>query len=267
MGLLVAERARITTGNARLMWIVLGAFSIGAAAIWAMHFIAMMGFSVSGTPIRYDVGLTIVSGALAVVVVGVGLFIAIIWRHLGGLLLGGAITGTGAVIMHYIGMASIRMDAQMSHEPLYIAAAVAIALVAATAALWFALHVRGGLAMTGASLLMAAAVCSMHYVGMMGVQVDMDSTTGELPSGATATDFFLPLLVGLTLLLMVIGLILMLSPNEKEMREDEELRQRISRKSATGAARPGSAFTPVANGHDRDATGSHRHAPDHSARP
>ncbi len=40
-----------------------------------MHFIAMMGFTVEGTPIHYDRGMTFASLAVAVVMVGIGIFI------------------------------------------------------------------------------------------------------------------------------------------------------------------------------------------------
>jgi NO-binding membrane sensor protein with MHYT domain len=49
--------------------------AFGATGIWAMHFIAMLGFAIPGQTIQYNVPLTIASMLLAIVVVGVGLFI------------------------------------------------------------------------------------------------------------------------------------------------------------------------------------------------
>ena len=48
-------------------WLSLAAVAIGGTGIWTMHFVAMLGFSVVGTPIRYDVGLTAASALIAVV--------------------------------------------------------------------------------------------------------------------------------------------------------------------------------------------------------
>src|SRR3954451_12649199 len=81
LGLTCAVRLRAaTTAGGRTWWLVLAALSLGGTAIWSMHFVAMMGFSVVGTPIRYDVGLTVASAIIAVLAVGIGLSIALLGR-------------------------------------------------------------------------------------------------------------------------------------------------------------------------------------------
>src|SRR5262245_66674196 len=75
LGLLCTARARCVSGAARTRWLIVAAVSIGGTGIWVMHFIAMLGFSVSGSAIRYNVGLTLLSMGIAVVVVGIGLMI------------------------------------------------------------------------------------------------------------------------------------------------------------------------------------------------
>ncbi len=74
LGLRCTTRAGLAPRSWRPGWLALGAASIGAG-IWTMHFIAMMGFTVEGTPIRYDRATTFASLAVAVVMVGVGIFI------------------------------------------------------------------------------------------------------------------------------------------------------------------------------------------------
>jgi len=74
-GLRCVTIARVHAGRAKARWLALAAVSIGAICIWTMHFIAMLGFSVPGDPIRYNVPVTAGSMVLAVGVVGVGLFI------------------------------------------------------------------------------------------------------------------------------------------------------------------------------------------------
>ncbi|MFD0776535.1 MHYT domain-containing protein [Streptomonospora algeriensis] len=126
--------------------------------------------------------------------------------------------GLGAVSMHYLGMASLRMQAEMHHDHRYTAAAAAIALLASTAALLFALHLRGRAATVIASLVMATAVSTMHYTAMFGVRVTaLPASPFDTPVlGATMMDFFLPMFVGLGLLMLIVSLILMLSPAEDE---------------------------------------------------
>src|SRR5487761_668701 len=75
LGLRCATRARAYVGAARARWHSLAALSIGATGIWVMHNIAMLGFSIPGQTIRYNVTLSILSAAVAIVVVGIGLFI------------------------------------------------------------------------------------------------------------------------------------------------------------------------------------------------
>src|SRR3954454_15722711 len=71
LGLTCAVRLRAAQSRGeRTLWLILAAVAIGGTAIWSMHFVAMMGFSVVGSPIRYDVGLTVASAIIAVLAVG-----------------------------------------------------------------------------------------------------------------------------------------------------------------------------------------------------
>jgi NO-binding membrane sensor protein with MHYT domain len=74
LGLRLTAQAHASRGASRMRWLLGAAVSIGGTGIWVMHFIAMMGFEVEGTPIKYDVWLTVASALVAIVVVGTGLF-------------------------------------------------------------------------------------------------------------------------------------------------------------------------------------------------
>ncbi len=213
LGLAFASRARRTRGPLRWQWLALAAFSLGAIAVWSMHFIAMMGYSPDGLTVRYDPPLTVISGLLAVAVMAVALGLTLNHDHPLRLLTGGAIAGLGVVSMHYMGMFSMNFRGTMSHETGYVATAIGIALAAATVALWCATRLNGAAALTFASPLMAVAIASMHYTAMMGVRITPDtdwSTTQPLPGGS-ATEFLLPLIVGLFVTILTASLFLMLS--------------------------------------------------------
>ncbi|WP_269474512.1 MHYT domain-containing protein [Phytohabitans flavus] len=50
LGLTCAVRVREATTQAqRAWWLMLAAWAIGGTAIWSMHFMAMLGFSVVGS--------------------------------------------------------------------------------------------------------------------------------------------------------------------------------------------------------------------------
>src|SRR5581483_3575046 len=96
LGLRCLTRARAYRGRARAPWLVLAAVSVGATGIWVMHFIAMLGFTIPGQQIRYNVAVTIGSMLIAVAVVGVGLFIVGYGRvGVFSLLAAGTIVGIG----------------------------------------------------------------------------------------------------------------------------------------------------------------------------
>jgi NO-binding membrane sensor protein with MHYT domain len=182
--------------RSRRNWLISAAIAIGTG-IWTMHFVAMLGFAVVGTQVRYNVPLTLLSLIVAILVVGAGVFIV---AHGGGkptaLLGGGLATGVGVAAMHYIGMSAVHIDGVIHYAPWEVGASVVIATVAATAALWASLTIRNPLATLGASLVMGVAVSAMHYTGMAAVRVLVDPGAPP-PSGATAMDFIFPLTVGL----------------------------------------------------------------------
>src|ERR1700685_2604364 len=75
LGLRCTARALACTGRERRRWLLLAALSIGTTGIWVMNFIAMLGYSIPGQIIHYNVLITIGSMLIAVVVVGIGLLI------------------------------------------------------------------------------------------------------------------------------------------------------------------------------------------------
>lgn len=90
--------------RARLSWLILAAVSIGGVGIWLMHFVAMLGFTTPGFPVRYDIPRTGLSAALSMSAVFLGLLVVrkrnAPWR----LVLGGVITGLAVNLMHWTGM-------------------------------------------------------------------------------------------------------------------------------------------------------------------
>jgi NO-binding membrane sensor protein with MHYT domain len=181
-----------------------------------MHFVAMLGFSVSGTDIRYDVPLTMLSLLVAVVVVGAGVFAVGYGRDRGrALVLGGLTTGLGVASMHYLGMAALRLHGDVTYDPVLVGISVLIAVVAATAALWAALNIKSPIAVAVASLVMGGAVSSMHYTGMIAVGVRV-SPSGDVLPGATAMQFIFPLAVGLGSYLFLTSAFVALSPTAGE---------------------------------------------------
>jgi NO-binding membrane sensor protein with MHYT domain len=194
LGLRCMVRAKATAGARRLRWLASASVAIGTG-IWTMHFIAMLGFSVTGSAIRYDGLLTIASLLVSIGVVGVGVLAVGYGRsRRRSVALGGLITGVGVAAMHYLGMSAMRVNGSVHYDARMVALSVVIAIVAATAALQAALTVTSPVAAVGASLIMGVAVSAMHYTGMAAARVDVVAS-GTAPPGTSGTDFIVPMTV------------------------------------------------------------------------
>ncbi|MER6731896.1 MHYT domain-containing protein [Streptomyces puniciscabiei] len=211
LGLRCTTRSLLVTHSRRPAWLALGSAAIGSG-IWTMHFVAMMGFAVKETPIHYDKPITYASLGLAIVMVGVGIFI-VGYRGATGtaLFTGGTITGLGVASMHYLGMAGVRFHGRFTYNTLTVAASVAIAVVAATAALWAAGRVRGFMWSVGASLVMGLAVSGMHYTGMAALGVHLDGTA-HTGGGVPEPSVLAPMLIGPLAFLLLAGVVVVFDP-------------------------------------------------------
>lgn len=215
LGLRCTVRALDLPPHRRLGWLLLGAAEIGCG-IWTMHFVAMLGFAVTGSTIIYNVPLTLCSLLLAILVVGLGiLYVGFRPRSVGTLLVGGTVTGLGVAAMHYLGMAAMHVQGEVSYDPLVVAVSVAVAVFAATAALWMTLNITGVSATLASALVAGVAVVAMHYIGMAAVSVTLDGRVP--PAGLTASQFITPLAVALLVLLALGGIALMLSPQDSSL--------------------------------------------------
>ncbi|HEY6279709.1 MAG TPA: MHYT domain-containing protein [Streptosporangiaceae bacterium] len=230
-GLRCTTRARAHLGAARARWLILAALAIGTTGIWVMHFIAMLGFTIPGAQIRYNVPVTILSMVIAMIVVGGGLFIVGFSRGgAGPLILGGSILGCGVASMHYVGMAAIRVQDSLTYNPLLVAASVVIAIIAGTAALWAALRLDNLWSAIVASMIMGVAVSGMHYTGMAAVRAHAaPGLDVSYTATASAEAFLLPLILGLSAAGFIFSAAISLSPTPAEIFEEAELLRRLGR--------------------------------------
>ncbi|MEU3982740.1 MHYT domain-containing protein [Streptomyces sp. NPDC026672] len=210
LGLRCTTRALLLPHARRPVWLALGAGAIGSG-IWTMHLVAMMGFTVEGAPIHYDKAITYASLGLAIVMVGVGIFI-VGYRGATGpaLFTGGTVTGLGIASMHYLGMAGMSLDGTFTYNTLTVAASVVIAVVAATTALWAAGRGGGLLWSVGASLLMGLAVSGMHFTGMAALTVHVHGAPAA--TGTAPTSLLAPMLIGPVAFLLLAAVVVILDP-------------------------------------------------------
>jgi NO-binding membrane sensor protein with MHYT domain len=105
---LTGRVARVRRHGMEWLWVVAGALSIGLG-IWSMHFIGMLGFQLP-VAVYYDIWITLLS--LAMAIVGCGASLVLVSRGspaVGKLFGGGTLIGAAIVSMHYTGMAAMKM--------------------------------------------------------------------------------------------------------------------------------------------------------------
>lgn len=169
---LAARIAELRQAPVRYLWLAGGALTMGLG-IWAMHFVGMLAYRLP-IPVSYDAFVTGLSAMPAVLASAVALHIvARPTITMSRLLLGGAFMGAGIGVMHYTGMAAMRLDAFVRYDPLLfgtsIVVAVALAILALQVTFWTKRRTAAGPTfmreMLGASI-MGLAVSGMHYTAM-----------------------------------------------------------------------------------------------------
>jgi NO-binding membrane sensor protein with MHYT domain len=104
------------------------------------------------------------------------------------------ITGLAVALMHYTGMWAVQIQGTITYDKVLVALSIVIAVVAATAALWFTLVLKSPLLRFVAGLVMGVAVVGMHYTGMAAVRVSVDHGA-PVPGGPEVFSFLFPVFV------------------------------------------------------------------------
>jgi NO-binding membrane sensor protein with MHYT domain len=174
------------TGTRRRL-LLAGATVSFAVAIWTMHFVGMLAVRLP-FQVDYLVLPTLLSFLVCAIVVGGAVYatssgpLTVLRLTLSSCLMGG-----GIFAMHYLGMSALDASTHMIHNPIYVAASMAIAIAASGLALWLAT----GRAWRAPLILSAAAfgmaISGMHYTAMTGVTL-YPFVTAASAAPALSTD-------------------------------------------------------------------------------
>jgi PAS domain S-box-containing protein len=162
-------RAREAIGKRRLA-LVSGAAAVFGAGVWATHFVAELAFE-PGLPVAYDIDLSALSLVIAMVLTWFGMVVAVCWQKA---LLGGGFVGLAIGAMHYVGMAALRVPADLRWDPSYVGASLAVGVVLAAAAIWLAYLGSAWQYRLSAAALLAAAICGLHFTAMAAIALTPD---------------------------------------------------------------------------------------------
>ena len=121
--------------------------------------------------------------------------------------------------MHDVGMSAMSMQGTVRYNAGLARVSVLIAIVAGTAALTAGLRVRGLWSSLGVSLIMGVAVTGMHYTGMAAMHVYAGGSRMTM-SRDSADSFPSRPFNCAGVLMFLLSLIISVSPNEDEIRDD-----------------------------------------------
>ena len=200
---------RSDTLQSRSAWLGVGSVAMGMG-VWAMHFIAMLAF-VLPIPVAYDLDITIASVVPAVLACALALHVMGSsqrgrWHYI----IAGTLVGAGIAVMHYTGMAAMRMDAIMRYDPALFVLSVFMAVGLGIAALYvhdlkLRMPVLGSSARQlpiGAAL-MGLAIAGMHYTAMGATY--FYPVTGKATDHLALDQFWLS--AGVTVITMLITIL------------------------------------------------------------
>jgi diguanylate cyclase (GGDEF)-like protein/PAS domain S-box-containing protein len=170
----ILHRAKATAGRVRWAWLCLDAAAAGFG-IWATHFIAMLAYN-PGVPVAFDLGLTVLSLFLAMLITGAGLVLTLEGTGNWWVAFGGAVLGAGVGVMHYMGMAALELPGHVVWSPEFVVASVVLGVAFGSAATVAALQQNGWIASAAATVLFALTILLTHFVGMGAVTVVPDPT-------------------------------------------------------------------------------------------
>jgi signal transduction histidine kinase len=198
---LQARAAESDRTAVRVRWLTAAAVVTGCG-VWSTHFVAMLAFK-PDVPVGYDIGLTILSIVTAISATWLGLGLSL-WKPRfaleGGAIIGGAVGG-----MHYVGMAAMRVQADVAWDALYVGASVAIGVTLGAAAMWTATRAPTlRRRMSGAALLVLAIV-GLHFTAMAAASLSPDSSI-PLPERLIDPSALAMAIAAVTILIVSLGL-------------------------------------------------------------
>lgn len=232
--------ARANQAPRRNLLLVIGGLALGCG-VWSMHFVGMLGFSLP-FGVNYNPWVTAFS-TIPVMFASIFSLHVISRPHLNTrlLIIGGTLFGAGVGLMHYAGMAAMRMQALLLYDLKLFLMSILGAVFLAIVALW----IRSGLSrifprlgqwalLPVAAMVMGGAIAGMHYTAMQAAYFVQGGDAVVLQVGID------PIILGIIIISatsLVIGLALMyvflMVMQEMEATQAERLKIELELKASS----------------------------------
>jgi diguanylate cyclase (GGDEF)-like protein/PAS domain S-box-containing protein len=177
---LLLRQARDARHEGSHRWLALAGLVTGFA-IWATHFVAMLGY-LPGMTISYRIAPTLASLGLAVAAVWLGFWLALRDMAPARRMLSACVVGGGITAMHYTGMQALDLPAHFLWDWRYVAVSLLSAVLPLYPALTLLLGGHGYRSSLKAAALLAYSVVSLHFIGMAAIRLQPanDMLTGGI---------------------------------------------------------------------------------------
>ncbi|NLU84652.1 MHYT domain-containing protein [Rhodococcus sp. HNM0569] len=232
VGVASSRMASVTRApRLRVTWMFWSALSFGLVGAWLPHFIAMAGFGVDGSRVRFDLVWVLLS--LIVPVVGSGAAIVVLTptptrhsRSSGGVDIARAVPAIllvwlGLVGMHAALVHAARIQGSLDYTVPFTAAALVLALAISAGIVFTALLMERRIGRMAAALVLAVAITAMHYLGFAGLEATLDDTL-PVPDGTEVFSVMFPAFVLAMLVSTVPITALLMAPDRVSARLDRE---------------------------------------------
>ncbi len=197
--------AQVTRKSRLLLW--LGAASlVFGFGVWSLHFVAMLAF-VPGIPIAYGISMTIGSALFAVL----GAFAAlVVWlscpsRRI-GIVAGGVLLGTSVGVMHYCGVMAMQLPGTLHFEPDEVIASIFFGICFAVVALARSAGTTSHWRRLEATAWLALAICSVHFIGMTGLSIELGQSSNRQASAVLGSDALAVTVGTASLIILIVAL-------------------------------------------------------------
>src|SRR5580658_5178122 len=193
--------ARESRQHGKLLWLSAAAAIVYGGGIWTTHFVAELAYR-PGLPIGYDVGLTLLSLTLAVAIAWIGLYTFLRWT---APLRGGALLGLSVGVTHFVGMAGLRVPADLHWDFRFVLAALAVGGALSMTALRVVSEGASWRHRLAGAALLALAICALHFTGMAALTLVPDSAVA-IPDQVIAPELLAFFIAAVTILIITLAL-------------------------------------------------------------
>ncbi len=214
---LYITRTALRKPSGRNGLLTFAAVCLGGVGIWSMHFVGMLASNMEAMAMNFNWGVTALSFVAGVVGVYAGLAIMGYGElKIPKLILAGFFVGTGVVIMHYMGMWAMEMQADIQWNLTIVGISIAIAVVASIVALWLAVNVKQMWQIFASALVMGVAVCGMHYTGMAAATYVANPSLPEVEPLAATAFFFTFAIATIDIVIVFIGMVVAMAESNRQ---------------------------------------------------